>query len=282
MPVIIQGVKKGKKMDVFLYIIIFIIGTLFGSFYTLAVYRIPQNIDIIKKHSYCPNCNHKLGFFELIPILSYIFLGGKCKNCKQKIRIRYLLLEILSGIISIVIAIALRINTQNISIQLLELFIIVELYITILILISGIDKEYININKSVLSCGIIISILYMIYLYTIGETSIYRYAIYLATYAILLSIDTILLRNYGKSSYIINLLLYLNIIFIFTGIEIFISTIIMATIAILIYALIRKINQKKTGNKKIKISDIPFGFYIGTSNIIIIFIKTAITYYFVF
>jgi len=76
-------------MNIYLYTIIFIMGALFGSFYTLAVYRIPKKIDITHTHSFCPNCGHKLGFFELIPILSYIFLGGKCKSCKQKIRPRY-------------------------------------------------------------------------------------------------------------------------------------------------------------------------------------------------
>ena len=65
--------NKGRKiMDVMLYILIFIIGTLFGSFYTLAVYRIPKRQDITHTHSYCPNCNHKLGILDLIPILSYI------------------------------------------------------------------------------------------------------------------------------------------------------------------------------------------------------------------
>ena len=91
-------------MNTFIYIIIFIIGTLFGSFYTLAVYRIPKRQDITHTHSYCPNCNHKLGFLDLIPILSYIFLGGKCRYCKQKIRPRYLILELLSGILFVVIA----------------------------------------------------------------------------------------------------------------------------------------------------------------------------------
>ena len=50
-------------MNIILYIIIFTMGTLFGSFYTLAIYRIPEKIDIVKTHSFCPNCNHKLGFF---------------------------------------------------------------------------------------------------------------------------------------------------------------------------------------------------------------------------
>ena len=175
-------------MNTYFYIILFIMGTLFGSFYTLAMYRIPRNIDIIKKHSYCPNCNHKLGFFELIPVLSYIFLGGKCKECKQKIRIRYLLLEILGGISFVVLAIALKINIYTINIPIAIIYGITILYITAIILIAGIDKEYRKIDKRVLAYGIIISLIYMIYLYTVGETSIYRYAIYLAIYIILLCI----------------------------------------------------------------------------------------------
>ena len=79
------------------YILLFIIGTLFGSFYTLAVYRIPKKQDITHTHSYCPNCNHKLGILDLIPVLSYIMLKGKCRYCEQKIRPRYLILEIISG-----------------------------------------------------------------------------------------------------------------------------------------------------------------------------------------
>ena len=100
-------------MNELLYAIIFISGAVFGSFYTLAVYRIPKNIDIIKKHSYCPNCNHKLGVLELIPILSYIFLGGKCKHCKQKIRPRYLIIEILSGVMFVLLASTLKIDVYT-------------------------------------------------------------------------------------------------------------------------------------------------------------------------
>ena len=66
-------------MDLIIYIVIFLIGIFFGSFYTLAVYRIPNREDIIHTHSYCPNCKHKLGSLDLIPVFSYIFLGGKCR-----------------------------------------------------------------------------------------------------------------------------------------------------------------------------------------------------------
>ena len=66
-------------MDYILYLIIFAMGITFGSFYTLAIYRIPKTEDILHTHSYCPNCQHKLGFWDLIPLFSYAFLGGKCR-----------------------------------------------------------------------------------------------------------------------------------------------------------------------------------------------------------
>ncbi len=86
-------------LEIYITINVFIIGTLFGSFFTLATYRIPRKQDIVFKRSYCPNCEHELGFFDLIPVLSYIFLGGKCKYCKQKISIRYPLFELSNGAI---------------------------------------------------------------------------------------------------------------------------------------------------------------------------------------
>ena len=266
-------------MNIFLYVIIFITGTVFGSFYTLAVYRIPKNIDIIKKHSYCPNCEHKLGFWELIPVLSYILLGGKCKHCKQKIRIRYLILELLGGVSFVVLALSLSININTLNLQTLILYALTILYFTAVVLIMGIDKEYIKIDKRVLAYGVIISILYMIYLYTIGITSIYRYAIYLAIYVILLSYDAFLLKKKAEENYIIDVLIFLNIIQIFTKAETFILTVLVTAIAILIYVLNKKIVQKKEGNKKIKLSEMPIGYLIGISNIAVLFIVTFITNY---
>ena len=90
---------KGNNMDIIEIIILVAIaisGTVFGSFFTLAVHRIPRKEDITHERSYCPNCNHKLGFFDLFPVLSYIFLGGKCKYCSNKIRPRYLIYKAIS------------------------------------------------------------------------------------------------------------------------------------------------------------------------------------------
>ena len=90
-------------MDYILYILVFCIGTLFGSFFTLAVYRIPIGQDTTHTRSYCPNCNHKLTFWDMIPILSYTFLGGKCRYCKEPISIQYPVVEIITALVFLII-----------------------------------------------------------------------------------------------------------------------------------------------------------------------------------
>src|SRR5574344_2034704 len=151
------------------YILIFCIGTVFGSFFTLAVYRIPLHQDIIHKRSYCPNCNYRLSFLDMIPILSYVFLGGKCRYCKKKIRARYLLLEILTGLVFLLFAISLNLNFYSIQISKLSYLIFGLLYIVGIIIIAGIDKEKHNISKPVILYEVVVLTLYMIYLYTVEK-----------------------------------------------------------------------------------------------------------------
>ena len=84
---------------VYMFLCFFMIGAIFGSFYYVVAYRIPKGESIIAPPSHCPNCNHRLGPLELIPIFSFLLQGGKCKNCKQKISIFYPLFEIFSGLL---------------------------------------------------------------------------------------------------------------------------------------------------------------------------------------
>ena len=82
-----------------LIILFFIMGTVFGSFYNVVGYRVPKGESIMYPPSHCTKCNHKLGPLELLPILSYIFLGGKCKNCKDKISCFYPIFEFMTGLL---------------------------------------------------------------------------------------------------------------------------------------------------------------------------------------
>jgi len=86
-------------MDLYYMIVSFIFGTVLGSFYNVVGYRLPRGESLIKPSSHCPNCNHKLGPSELVPIFSYIFQKGKCKNCKQKISLFYPIFELSSGLL---------------------------------------------------------------------------------------------------------------------------------------------------------------------------------------
>ena len=258
-------------MNIFLYIILFIIGALFGSFYTLAVYRIPKGQDITHTHSYCPNCNHKLGLLDLFPIFSYIFLGGKCRYCKEKIRPRYFILECLSGFIFIATAYVMNIKLETLSITKIVEYSFMALYITYIFLISGIDKENRNMSKPVNVYGIVISIMYMVYLCIVEQANIYRYGIYMFLILIILILDTITLKKFSKDSYTYGILLMLMVMVFFTGEYMTANSVIFTLLAMAIYILLFKLNKKiKQEKTELQaINSISIGSYLGVSNIII-------------
>lgn len=269
-------------MEIYFYIIIFIIGSLFGSFYTLAVYRIPKRQDITHTHSYCPNCNHKLGFLDLFPILSYIFLGGKCRYCGEKIRPRYLVLETLSGALFFIIAYYMGLSLNNLSYTKIAEYFFIVLYLTYIILICGIDKENRKISKLVNIYGIAISIIYMSYLCIVEKDSIYRYGIYLVFYILILLFDTITLKKFAKSTYLIGILLMLVTMSVFTGSYITANAIIVTLLAMALYILIYKLRNSLNKNRKTdkQISgEISIGYYLGTSNVLIFILILMYNYY---
>ncbi len=162
-------------MDFFLYIMIFMMGTVFGSFFTLAVYRIPLKRDITHERSFCPKCNHRLEFLDLIPIISYIALGGKCRYCKEKIRIRYLLLEMISGIVFLISYLTINMKFPNYEINKIIYYVsFVLMYVTIAIVI-GIDNEYKKINLKVVLFGVICQMMYIVYLYIFEKNLIMQF-----------------------------------------------------------------------------------------------------------
>lgn len=76
----------------------FIIGAFIGSFLNMAIYRLPRGISFVNpSRSFCPKCNHSLGGADLMPILSWVFAGGKCRYCKDPVSSRYFWVEIVTG-----------------------------------------------------------------------------------------------------------------------------------------------------------------------------------------
>ncbi|HYF82819.1 MAG TPA: prepilin peptidase [Clostridia bacterium] len=83
---------------IIVYSYIFFVGCCAGSFYNVCIYRLPRGESLVRPRSHCTSCGHALGFLDLIPVLSYLTLKGRCRYCKSVVSPRYMLVEIICGI----------------------------------------------------------------------------------------------------------------------------------------------------------------------------------------
>jgi leader peptidase (prepilin peptidase)/N-methyltransferase len=88
-------------LEILTYVLVFIFGTVIASFLNVLVYRIPRKLDFVRGFSACPDCGHRLGPLDLIPILSYLALRRKCRYCHQPISPRYMLVELVGGVLAL-------------------------------------------------------------------------------------------------------------------------------------------------------------------------------------
>lgn len=113
---------------------IFFIGAIFGSFFNMLIYRLPNGVSLTEpKRSICPKCDNIIKWYHNIPIISYLLLGGKCGYCGVKIPIRYLLVEIITSSITLGLFFKFGLNVD---------FFLYTLLIYLLILLSFIDFDF--------------------------------------------------------------------------------------------------------------------------------------------
>lgn len=89
-------------MEIYYSIVVFVFGTLLGSFYNVVGYRLPKGLSIVSPGSFCPKCNHELKWYELVPVFSFLIQGGKCRKCKSRISLFYPTIELLTGVLFLV------------------------------------------------------------------------------------------------------------------------------------------------------------------------------------
>lgn len=77
-----------------LYILTGLLGLCVGSFLNVVIYRVPQHMSLAKPRSHCTRCGNTLRWYDNIPVLSYLLLGGKCRKCKSHISLRYTIVEL--------------------------------------------------------------------------------------------------------------------------------------------------------------------------------------------
>ena len=141
----------------------FILGSIMGSFYHVLATRLSKGLSIITPASHCEKCNHKLKWYELIPILSYIIQGGKCRECNEKLPLSYLMMEVCSGMLF-----AVCYHVFGFTFDLLIALIFVSSLMSVIIS----DIEYMIILDEILIFAIVSII--VVYLINIGlyQTSI--------------------------------------------------------------------------------------------------------------
>ncbi len=114
-------------------LILFIFGSCIGSFLNVCIYRLPNSKSIVTPPSACPGCNTPIRFYDNIPILSFLLLGGRCRSCRAAISIRYPLVELMAGLFAVCAYLKFGLTLEAL---------ITYLFIASLIVITFIDIDH--------------------------------------------------------------------------------------------------------------------------------------------
>ena len=134
----------------FLPAVFFIVGTCIGSFLNVCIFRLPRRESIIFPASHCMNCGTKLKPVDNIPLVSYLFLGGRCRYCRARISWQYPMVELLTGVLFTLAAIRFGLQWNTL---------IAVILISISIVVSVIDFKIQIIPNSISLPGIVLGLL---------------------------------------------------------------------------------------------------------------------------
>jgi len=113
----------------FIYFVVFILGLLWGSFCNVCIYRLPNKGNVINSRSKCRSCNGVIRWFDNVPLISYIILQAKCRNCKTYIAFRYFLVELLTALCFVGIFYVYGATITTLMLIILSIFFIVIFFI---------------------------------------------------------------------------------------------------------------------------------------------------------
>lgn len=163
-------------MTIFIYFILFLFGLAIGSFLNVVILRLPVKESLVKKSSHCPNCQKKLRWYELIPVLSFLFLKGKCGNCGKAISWQYPLVELATALLFLFVAW----HTGDVFYQ--NAFFYRDLvFVAILIVVFVSDLRFYFIPDWVILPGIVFAFVINIFLFSGHENFLYNVLILFLT-----------------------------------------------------------------------------------------------------
>ena len=136
--------------DFLLSLVAFIFGSVLGSFFNVCIYRIPAGESIIFPSSRCPKCGASIRWYQNVPLLSYLFLGGKCGSCRVRIPWRYPFVEALTGLLFVLVLYSFGVNLSTP---------VYLLFVSALIVITFIDLDHQIIPDVISLPGIVVGFL---------------------------------------------------------------------------------------------------------------------------
>lgn len=116
-------------MIFFYSFLIFSLGACLGSFANVCIYRLPKNKQIVSGRSFCPKCKKKINWYDNLPLISFIILNSKCRNCKRVISSRYFIVELITGISFLLIYLNFKNPYTIIFLSILSLILIMIFFI---------------------------------------------------------------------------------------------------------------------------------------------------------
>lgn len=129
------------------HIWIFVFGTAIGSFLNACVYRLPRSISLINPRSMCPECHAAIRAYDNIPLLSYVWLLGRCRHCGGRIPLRYPLVELVSGLFAVGVFMRYGLSLESL---------LIYVFIAALLVVTFIDIDH-QIIPDLITCpGIVI------------------------------------------------------------------------------------------------------------------------------
>ena len=138
---------------------VFVFGTIIGSFLTVCIYRLPREQSIVAPRSACPECGRNIRWYDNVPVLSFILLGGRCRNCRSSIPYRYPIVELVNGVGYVAILWGFGWGWPALA---------YGIFFSALLIIAWIDWDYLIIPDAITLPGIIFGVLSSLWILPVG------------------------------------------------------------------------------------------------------------------
>lgn len=245
-------------MESLIIIVIFILGLLFGSFLCCMGYRIPNKISVVRPGSFCPHCKKSLKWYMNIPLISFIFLKGRCAYCREKISFVYPLCEILTALLYLSAYLYFGFS--------IEFYIAIVISSALVVTIVS-DFIYFYVSDRVILTSIL-ALIAILYIFNGLNVTFYRLLSGIAMFLIMSAIKFVGDRVFKKESMGGGDLKLMGVIGMAVGFIQSFFVLFIASVSGLLFAII---TMKKRSN-----GIIPFGPFLLLGALLVLYLKDTI------